>query len=335
MASLAVHIAVAFALLLISSVPRPHVARPLLSAPRLVSVVYIPMAPLDLPKLDLPELTAPVEITAPAPKPEPPPEVPVRPIETVAIEAPVARPVPVVADAPRTPPPVPAPPTPTVGLFPEATAAARAPEPARRVEAAGFDAPVKHTAESKLGQATVGAFDSAPQAGARQAGSATPANAVVTDSGFGRTAPASTSSPQTRTVRETGFGDSASREAPKAAEKIAEVKPAGFANALVTEAPRRQVAARGPTVTPVEVLSKPTPTYTEAARKLKIEGEVLLEVEFGATGSVTILRVVQGLGHGLDEAAETAAKQIRFKPAQDGGRPVDYRATVHIVFRLA
>jgi TonB family protein len=62
---------------------------------------------------------------------------------------------------------------------------------------------------------------------------------------------------------------------------------------------------------------------------------VLLEVEFGATGSVTILRVVQGLGHGLDEAAATAAKQIRFKPAQDGGRPVDYRATVHIVFRLA
>jgi hypothetical protein len=48
-----------------------------------------------------------------------------------------------------------------------------------------------------------------------------------------------------------------------------------------------------------------------------------------------VLRVVQGLGYGLDEAAEQAAKRIRFKPAQADGRAVDYRATVHITFRIS
>jgi hypothetical protein len=36
-----------------------------------------------------------------------------------------------------------------------------------------------------------------------------------------------------------------------------------------------------------------------------------------------------------DEAAEQAAKRIRFKPAQADGRAVDYRATVHITFRIS
>jgi protein TonB len=62
---------------------------------------------------------------------------------------------------------------------------------------------------------------------------------------------------------------------------------------------------------------------------------VILEVDFASTGSVRVLRIVRGLGHGLDEAAARAAEQIRFKPAQDAGRPVDFRTTVHIVFRLA
>ena len=85
----------------------------------------------------------------------------------------------------------------------------------------------------------------------------------------------------------------------------------------------------------MEVLSKPTPVYTEAARRLKIEGEVVLEVEFLATGSIRILRIVRGLGHGLDEMATAAAYEIRFKPATSEGRAVDSRTTVQIVFRLA
>ena len=64
-------------------------------------------------------------------------------------------------------------------------------------------------------------------------------------------------------------------------------------------------------------------------------GEVLLQVVFTASGDVKVLRVVQGLGHGLDEAAQNAARQIRFKPAQQDGQPVDSTAIVHIVFNLA
>jgi TonB family protein len=80
---------------------------------------------------------------------------------------------------------------------------------------------------------------------------------------------------------------------------------------------------------------KPTPEYTDEARSARIEGTVTLELEFTAAGDVRVLRVVHGLGHGLDEAAERAALRIRFKPAQSDGRAVDSRATVHITFRLS
>ena len=67
---------------------------------------------------------------------------------------------------------------------------------------------------------------------------------------------------------------------------------------------------------------------------MHLEGEVSLEVVFSASGSVQVLRVIQGLGHGLDQAAERAATQIRFKPGMRGGSPVDTRATIHITFEL-
>jgi len=86
---------------------------------------------------------------------------------------------------------------------------------------------------------------------------------------------------------------------------------------------------------PVEILSKPTPAYTDEARTMRIEGDVVLEVEFRAGGEINVVRVVRGLGHGLDESATRAARAIRFKPAQSGGRPIDFRTTVHILFRLA
>jgi len=88
-------------------------------------------------------------------------------------------------------------------------------------------------------------------------------------------------------------------------------------------------------MTPAEILSKPTPNYTEEARAKRIEGEVLLEVIFEATGRLRVLRVVKGLGHGLDDSAVRAAEQIRFKPALRDGQPSDSTAVVHIIFQLA
>jgi TonB family protein len=97
----------------------------------------------------------------------------------------------------------------------------------------------------------------------------------------------------------------------------------------------KHVSATTPGSTPVEILSKPRPDYTEAARTKKIEGEVLLQVVFLASGQIQVQQVVKGLGYGLDESAEAAASQIRFKPAQQGGQPIDSTAVVHIVFELA
>jgi len=84
-----------------------------------------------------------------------------------------------------------------------------------------------------------------------------------------------------------------------------------------------------------EILSKPRPTYTDEARRLQIEGEVLLEVLFAASGEARVLRTIRGLGHGLDENAISAAREIRFRPAQRDGADADSTAVVHIVFQLA
>ena len=86
---------------------------------------------------------------------------------------------------------------------------------------------------------------------------------------------------------------------------------------------------------PVEVFSKPTPAYTEEARNLGVQGEVELSVVFQASGAIKVVGVVRSLGHGLDQAAVQAAAQIRFKPAQRDGKPVDFPATLRIQFRLA
>jgi TonB family protein len=117
---------------------------------------------------------------------------------------------------------------------------------------------------------------------------------------------------------------------------IRSVRQGGFdavADAAPLPAPKKMNA--GPPDKPVEIVYKPKPEYTEEARKLRVEGEVLVHVLFKATDEISVLDVVRGLGHGLDETAMRAAGQIRFKPAMRAGQPVDSAATVHIIFQLA
>jgi TonB family protein len=114
------------------------------------------------------------------------------------------------------------------------------------------------------------------------------------------------------------------------------VSKGGFSDASVApSAPASRAAPAPAPVTPVEILFKPHPLYAPEARRLKIEGEVLVELLFAASGEARVLRVVRGLGHGLDENAIEAAHAIRFRPAKRGGEPTDSTAIVHIIFQLA
>lgn len=139
-------------------------------------------------------------------------------------------------------------------------------------------------------------------------------------------------------VASTGFGGGVAVPDTRNSTPRGAVRQAGFGDADVPAPPTVQARSAAPAsekIVPAEILSKPVPIYTEEARVKRIEGEVLLEVVFEATGRIHVLRVVRGLGHGLDDAAVRAAEQIHFKPALRDGQPSDSTALVHIIFQLA
>ena len=81
--------------------------------------------------------------------------------------------------------------------------------------------------------------------------------------------------------------------------------------------------------------SVPNPTYTEAARSAGIEGKVRVEVTIDETGKVTAVRVISGLGYGLDEAAISAARAAQFEPAMRCGKPTSATFTIGMRFTAA
>jgi len=112
--------------------------------------------------------------------------------------------------------------------------------------------------------------------------------------------------------------------------------PSGFGEGIAKNGesvPQR--LQKRPELQPVEIVYKPRPLYTPEARQLRLEGEVLLEVVFTASGSLQVNRIVKGLGHGLDDSARAAAQRIQFRPARRNGEPYDCAALVHMVFELA
>jgi TonB family protein len=195
--------------------------------------------------------------------------------------------------------------------------------PARAVQTGGFGDPDGIAGSSNkpgLHAAAVGAFDLAAGGGAGNGtGGTRGIRGVVASTGFGDGMAGS------------GSGDRGGRSGRGGAS----VSDAGF-NA--SEPARATPARREPAAeqaTPVQILSKPSPVYTEEARRMKIEGEVVLRILFGADGTIRDISVVRGLGHGLDEAAMLAARKIQFQPAHRGPQPVDYTAVVHVTFQLA
>ena len=74
----------------------------------------------------------------------------------------------------------------------------------------------------------------------------------------------------------------------------------GDTTIAVPTAARHSVEISG--FAPVEIMFKPRPAYTEEARRVQIEGEVLLEMLFSASGEVRFVRLVRGLGRGWMKA---------------------------------
>jgi len=81
-------------------------------------------------------------------------------------------------------------------------------------------------------------------------------------------------------------------------------------------------------------LSTPDPEYTEEARRAKTQGTCTLWLIVDAAGHPRDIRVVHGLGFGLDAKAVEAVKQWRFDPALKDGRPVSVQISVEVEFRL-
>lgn len=138
------------------------------------------------------------------------------------------------------------------------------------------------------------------------------------------------------TIASAGFGNGVAQPGQGDGRRNGQgVQAAGFATQQIATNTGKRTDDTAVLTSQVEILYKPKPVYTEEARKLNLQGEVLLEVLFGANGELRVNRVVRGVGHGLDEAAITAANRIKFKPAQHNGTAVDSTAIVHVMFQLA
>lgn len=81
-----------------------------------------------------------------------------------------------------------------------------------------------------------------------------------------------------------------------------------------------------------KILFKVKAQYTDEARKNEILGSVVLNVVFKADGTLGRIRLLSGLGYGLDEEALRAVRQIKFLPATRNGQPVDMPGNVTFDF---
>lgn len=239
--------------------------------------------------------------------------------------------------APAPPKRVTPPPQPKVGLFASAHPTEVANNKAHpSAKTGGFGDPQgvhpNPNANRPATVAAVGAFQGTPGAGDPGAGAARRGSVHGVDFGSGVANGVPGGRDTRGTVASAGFSSGMVGGTGKPGG-VGRVQRSGFgAVAQAGPAKKKQEVAHS---TPLVLLSKPRPGYTEEARRKKIEGDVTLQVRFTASGRVEVLRVVSGLGYGLDKLAQSAAQQIHFKPATRDGHPVDEVTLIHVTFQLA
>ncbi len=90
----------------------------------------------------------------------------------------------------------------------------------------------------------------------------------------------------------------------------------------------------GSGIEPPRLLREVKAEYTEEARRRNIRGDVVLEIVVRSDGNVGDVRVLQGLGGGLEARAVAAVRQWKFAPATRRGQPVDVLVEVAVEFTL-
>jgi len=75
----------------------------------------------------------------------------------------------------------------------------------------------------------------------------------------------------------------------------------------------------------VTLLNQVPLASTKESRQQNISGELALVVELRPDGTVGEVKIVQGLGYGLDETAKEAARQMTFLPAVKDRKFVSFR----------
>jgi len=84
-----------------------------------------------------------------------------------------------------------------------------------------------------------------------------------------------------------------------------------------------------------QLVSSPPPTYSDEARKTKLEGFVILSLIVDEKGNPTNFRVINSLGMGLDEKAIEAVRGWKFEPAYGkDGKPVAAKIAAEVAFHL-
>jgi TonB family protein len=107
--------------------------------------------------------------------------------------------------------------------------------------------------------------------------------------------------------------------------------PKPEAAAPVPDDPVYQIG--GPVNEPLPI-QRPMPGFTPEAKARRVSGNILLSVVIGRNGSVRDVRVLRGLGYGLDESAvDTVTKRWTFRPATLNGQPVSVHANIEVTFR--
>ncbi|HEX4404541.1 MAG TPA: TonB-dependent receptor [Polyangia bacterium] len=128
----------------------------------------------------------------------------------------------------------------------------------------------------------------------------------------------------------------ASRLLPLLVGVVAMLASAGRARAQLDQPlpPPPQKPATAPKLTKAPAVTKNVePMYPPEAFAAGLAGDVTLAIDIDVTGHVAAATVTKGAGHGFDEAAVAAGKQMEFSPAEVDGKPSPIRIELTLHFK--